>query len=446
MIIYLKFILIFGFILFGFIANRLDSHLIPKHISNPLLYNIGKLISYAVFGLILGLGGFLIKINGFNGGIILFFFTLTAVIITISHIPLFPKVIVIGLKSHHHSSNSFIAGITNIFSSSPSLHIMILVALSHGYYIESGLIMICFAIGSLYIPGEKKLNINKLWLTLQILFFTLSSLFILGKALLYTELYIFNPFETRKTAVVPEVLNNTQYLKTEFSNLDNRIVISKGIELIWLIIGENKGDKIYIPHFKHRSDLNDSSQSLSIKPEKSGIIYFTGTLGRGDYAIKVMDTAVDVYNLPYKVVLDSGYGNDIHGEDYLVDQSIPDIEINELGIASIKDDKQQVEVEITSKGYTPSVIILKSGIPAEINFKVRELTESNKRVIMPSYNEYLEFTMGDNPINIPNPNIDFIFYSWQGEFGGYVLIVDDLETVTKEKVERQIRMFNINGI
>ncbi|MBN2616803.1 MAG: hypothetical protein JXR64_00680, partial [Spirochaetales bacterium] len=81
-----------------------------------------------------------------------------------------------------------------------------------------------------------------------------------------------------------------------------------------------------------------------------------------------------------------------------------------------------------------------------LNFVGDEITEKNKRIIMPSYNEYLEFSTGDNPINIPNPLIDFLFYSWKGDFGGYVLIVEDLDGMTKEKAERQVRMLNVNGI
>ncbi|MGL1893926.1 MAG: sulfite exporter TauE/SafE family protein [Spirochaetaceae bacterium] len=442
----IKLLLLLTIYILGFLANRLEGHLKPINVTNPILFNLGKIISYFSGGIILGLLGFLIKINGFNGGILLYVFTVGIIIVAISHIPVFPKIVIIGLHSHHHHSRSFIAGMLNIFSSSASLHIIMVAALAHGYFIESGIILLVFCLGTLYIPGVNKFNPIKLFKILRGVIFIFCSLFIVNKALMYCETYLISPFEDRKTAIVPEVLNNVQYLKTNINQLENRILIGKELELNWMLDGNKKGDLLYIPRYRYRSDLGEDSQFLSIKANKAGIIYLTGKLGRGDYIIKVVDSVNNVFELPYKTIMDSGYGDDIHGEDYVAQEKIPDITVTDPGIAKIVDSIQYVTINITKKGYTPSVVVLKTGMPAVINFVVKELTEENKRIVMPSYNEYLKFSEGENPINIPDPLIDFIFYSWKGEFGGYVLIVDDLLGMTKEKAERQIRMLNINGI
>jgi len=446
MIIIIKIVFLLLVILMGFLANRLEEHLTPTHIENTLLFNLGKIISFPIIGVLLGLLGFLLKINQPIGGLILSIIAFGTLILSLSHLPLFPQIILIGLHSHHHSRKSFLAGLLNIFSSSASLHLIMFIALAHGYYFESGVILLFFALGSLYIPGRKFLNFNKFYNILQIILFIIATAFILFKGLMYSEIFLFSPFESRKTAVVPETLNNIQYLKSDISTLDNRIIISKGYDLNWMIQGEKKGDTIYIPRYRHRSILNSGYQTIVINENKAGFIYFTGRLGRGDYVIKVFDEQIDVFSLPYKKVLDSGYGDDIHGEDYIADQNVPDIKINNFGVSKLSSDKQYIEIEITKNGFNPSVIVLKRGIPAVLNFIGADLTEENKRVIMPSYNEYLEFSSGENPINIPDPLIDFIFYSWKGNYGGYVLIVEDLDGMTIEKAERQIRMLNVNGI
>lgn len=446
MTLIIKTILLLVIFIMGFLANRLENHLKPTLVVNPLLFNIGKIISYFVAGIIIGLLGFLVKINGYAGGVVLIIFAISVFIVTISHLPFFPKIVIIGLQSHHHPKKSLKAGLINIFSSSASLHIIMLVTLAHGYFIESGFILLTFALGTLYFPGKKYFAFNKTYKVLQFILFLVCTLFITQKGLLYTEKYLFSPFEDSKTAVVPETLNNIQYLKSNISELNNRIIISKDYELNWMIQGEENYDSIFIPRFRYKSRLDNNYQSLVINADKKGLIYFTGFLGRGDYIMKVVEGDIDVYNLPYNKVLDSGYGDDIHGEGYIADQNIPDIEITDPGIAKIENGTQFVDIKITETGYIPSVILLKKGIPAVINFKGDNLTEKNRRIIMPSYNEYLEFVHGDNPINIPDPLIDFIFYSWKGEFGGYILIVDELEGMTKEKVDRQIRMFNVNGI
>lgn len=446
MTLLIKLLLLVLILFMGFLANRLENHLKPTYVVNPLLFNIGKILSYAIIGSVIGFLGFLIKINGSTGGILLIVFAIGVIIVTISHLPFFPKIVLIGLHSNNHPKNSFYAGLLNVFASSASLHIIMIVALANGYFIESGIILLIFALGTLYIPGRKFLNLNKTYKIIQWLIFLMCSFFITQKGLLYSEKFLFSPFESSKTAVVPETLNNIQYLKTEISDFDKRIIISKGYELSWMIQGAKQGDTIYIPRYRHKSKLNTGYESLEIKAEEAGFIYFTGRLGKGDYIIKVMDSVINVYNLPYKKIMDSGYGDDIHGEGYIADKNIPNIKITDPGIATISGDTQTVDIMITETGYIPSIIILKKGIPAVINFKAVELTDINRRIVMPSYNEYLEFIPGDNPINIPDPLIDFIFYSWKGEFGGYILIVDELEDMTKEKAERQIRMFNVNGI
>lgn len=436
------FILILTFIL-GFLSNRTEEHLKPTEVFNPILFNIGKLISYTICGVILGLLGFLIKINGFNGGILLFIFAFAVLIVTLSFIPIFPKLVIVGLRSHHHPKHSFFAGLLNIFASSASLHITMIIALAHGYYFESGLVLLTFAIGTLYIPGKKLFNFIALFNTLKVVLFFIALLFISNKALLYSELYNFSTLEYKKTAIIPESLNNIQFLRTETDQFNDRIVMSNREPLSWMIQGLSETDRIYIPRYRHKSILGMNSETLNIQSEKPGFIYFTGHLGQGDYIIKVLDQTIDAYNLPYKVVLDSGYKFGIHEAE----MPVPDINLTtEPGIAIESDGKQYVDINVTESGYEPTVIVLKKGIPAVVNFYVTTLTEDNKRIIMPSYNEYLEFILGSNPINVPDPLIDFIYYNWKGGYGGYILVVDNPDEMTKEKAIRQIRMFNVNGI
>lgn len=445
--LYIKLIILVFIFFSGVIANKLERHLSPGHVSKYLIFNLGKCISFFTAGVIIGLVGFLFKINGFNGGILLFIFAAGVIIVTISHLPFVPKVLILGLHGHHHPKKEFPAGLLNVFASSATLHIVMIIALSHGYFLESGVIMLIFALGSLNLPGKKILRKRKLLNTIQISMFFVMSLFIINKALLYTELYLFSPYENQKVALVPEVLDNYQYLKTNIDSLDNRILIGNDQELNWMIEGNKKGDSIYIPRFRHRSVLNNEYEFLSIKPESSSFIYFTRKLGKGDYVLKVIDDIKNVYELPYKVVLDSGFGEDLCSSNQIpMDFNRPKIIVTEPAIAIINNNSQKVDIKITDEGYVPSVIVLKKDIPAVLNFIGETLNNENYRVVMPSFNEYLEFEQGDNPINIPSPLVDFSFYSWKGEHGGYVLVVDDLVGMTKEKAERQIRMFNANGI
>ncbi|OQY40122.1 MAG: hypothetical protein B6229_02405 [Spirochaetaceae bacterium 4572_7] len=446
----LKIIFLLIILIAGLLANRFEKHIKPVSGTNPILFNIGRILSYTGTGVILGLLGFLIKINGVIGAGFLFIFTFGTAILALSCTPLFPKILIVGLHSHHHSKKSLLAGFTNVFASSATLHIVMIMALAHGFYIESGIMMLTFALGLLISSNKKSHVPTKVSVILQGLFFLFSSLFTLNKGLLYGELYLFSPMESMKEAIVPEVLADYQYLKTNIADLHNRILVGNKLPINWIIQGNKSGDKIYIPKFKYESILNSGFDNILLSPTHNGFIYFTGELGKGDYIIKVIDNITDVYNLNYKKVMDSGFddaiGDGVSNPDDDENHNRPSIISSDPGISIISNNTQNITVNITTKGYDPSIIVLKKGIPAVINFVGLELTEENKRIKMPSYNEQLEFIPGDNPVNIPDPLMDFSYFSWKGNFGGYILVVDDLEGMTSEKVERQIRMFNASGL
>lgn len=428
----------------GIIAINTDEHLRPEELESPWLFLLGRIIVYPVAGIILGILGFFLKILGSVGGIFLLLFALGTLIVTLSHLPFLPQIVVVGLHSKHHPKNSFLSGMLNIFASSATLHVIMILSLAHGYYFESMIIMSVFCLGSLYIPTSKVFHDKKFLHPIKFILFILFSLFVTQKGLLYSEKFIFPGLEYTQNAIVPEYFDKMQYVQSRVDDLDNIIIMDNTSELNWLVEGQNSSDKIYIPRFRHRSDIGQGSQTLLLESREPGFIYYTGNLGKGDHIIRVNAGSYDIYNLPYKKVLNSGYLYGIHENE--ADVEIPEVVITEPGIATLKDGRQYIDLEIKKDGYYPSVLILKMGVPATINFIGTELTELNHRIIMPSYNEYLEFVSGDNPIKLKDPLIDFIFYSWKGDFGGYILVVDDLEGMTKEKAERQIRMFNVNGI
>lgn len=428
-------------LLIGLLATSNEDHLLPKKVDNKFLFLIYRSLTFYAAGAILGLAGFLVKINGFTGGFLLLVSGLVIFIIAISHLPIFPKIVVIGLKSYNHSTKALVAGITNIFASSASLHIVMVMALSHGYYFESGFIVLLFAVGSTIKAFRASIRRNKFTHTLQMVLFLTATLFILNKGLLYTQLFLFSPFESSKTAIVPEILDNKQFLKTNLKHIDDRILIGSNMPVNWLLEGQE--ETIYIPAYKHKSKITEESDFLELDPTNKKFIYFTRGLGKGDYILMVVGNIQDFYNLPYNKVIDSGFKS-IHEDEEII--AFPEIEVKTMSIATLKEGSQNVDIIVNSNGYSPSVVVLQAGVPAKLNFKVTELTDENYRILIPSYNQQLEFGEGDYPINIPKPLVDFTFYSWGGKFGGYVLVVDSIEGMTLEKAQRRIRMLNVDGI
>lgn len=428
-------------LILGLISTATDEHILPKKVDNKVLFLISRLLFLTLAGAVLGLLGFLIKINGTMGGILLIISSIVILFIALSHLPIFPKVVVIGLKGHHHSTKAVAAGFSNIFVSSPTLHIVMVAALAHGYYLESGGILLAFTLGSSIKIYRASLRLNKFVETLQILVFILITLFVLNKGLLYSQLYHLSFFEHNRTAIVPEVLDGSQFFKTNLKSIENRLLIDDDMPLKWVI--EGKGETIYIPSYRHKSVIDQESDFLELDNIDVNFIYFTRGLGKGDYILKTTPNVEDYYNLPYKKVIDSGFGS-IHDEEETI--TYPEIKVKDMAVAYKDGTSQRVDITVNSEGYSPSIIVLQQGVPAILNFRVEELSDETYRILIPSYNEQLEFKEGDNPVNISDPLVDFTFYSWVGSYGGYVLVAEDLQGMTLEKAQRQVKMLNVDGI
>jgi hypothetical protein len=426
--------------LLGLFSAGSDIHLLPQKINKPVLFGVLRIIFFILSGLVMGIIGFYIKITGLVGGLGNIVMGIVFLIFSLSYIPLLPKIIIIGLRNHHHSTNTLSSAISSVFSSSFSLHLVLALALNNGYYLDSAYIMGLFALFSSNAIFKLKFPINKIFKSLQIILLIYSSLFIVTRGLLYASIYHFSPFESLKIARVPEVLAGKQFFKTNLNHIEDRLLIGN-MELIWLL--EGKGNSVYIPEFKHKSTLTDDIDQLELPPINKKFIYFTLAHGKGDYILKIHPNVTDYFNLPYTRVIDSGYG-----EHFRVDNPIvnPSLEVSSMALSVVEGNEQKVEVIIDAKGFYPSVIVLKNDIPAIINFKLTQLTENNQRAIIPSFNTQIEFKLGDNPIRISEPRIDFMFYSFFGDFGGFVIITDDLEDFSLETAQRRVRMLNMEGL
>ncbi|MDA3955948.1 MAG: hypothetical protein PF479_04405, partial [Oceanispirochaeta sp.] len=121
---------------------------------------------------------------------------------------------------------------------------------------------------------------------------------------------------------------------------------------------------------------------------------------------------------------------------------IPEIPDTEITLATRVDGIQQVEVSVTERGFEPAVIVIEKGVLLNWTFKGVEINEKNYRVYFPAYGyQGMEFKEGNNTINL-EPETDFAWYSWKNDFGGFVKVVDDLDSADLEAIRKDVQLAN----
>ena len=145
------------------------------NLKRPVLYNLGRLISYTILGGIVGLIGSIISINEKVNGLIIIFASVVMMLMSLSMLNIIklkiPKLI--KFKRSKKTSNSLIIGLLNGFMPCGPLQAMQIYALSTGSFIKGSLSMFLFCLGTIplmlsvgiifnIVKGRKRIILNKI--------------------------------------------------------------------------------------------------------------------------------------------------------------------------------------------------------------------------------------------------------------------------------------------
>lgn len=146
---------------------------VGNSIKRPLLYNLGRLISYSLLGGMVGLVGSVISINEIITGIIIIIAGVVMLLMSLNMLNLvnfhLPKL----LRFKTNSSNAFAIGLLNGLMPCGPLQAMQIYALSTGSFFRGFLSMFLFCLGTIplmfmvgfvlnTVKGKKKILLNKL--------------------------------------------------------------------------------------------------------------------------------------------------------------------------------------------------------------------------------------------------------------------------------------------
>jgi plastocyanin domain-containing protein len=234
------------------------------------------------------------------------------------------------------------------------------------------------------------------------------------------------------------------------------IIVQKGLPVKWTIKADEASlngcnNPVTIPTYGISRRLAPGSNLIEFTPAGAGNVLYTCWMGMISSTIRVVDdigkaTASDVREAE-RYARDAPKGSSCCGAQgsaaprITADAPLPlgfSVNPEAIVLARIRDGVQYVEIGVSRKGYTPAVVVMQRGVPAELTFKASELDEESYRMVFPAYNAGLELEQGANTVTL-TPEGDFTFASWKGALHGYIRVVDDLSAVKIAEVKKYIQ-------
>ncbi|MFA5604233.1 MAG: sulfite exporter TauE/SafE family protein [Bacilli bacterium] len=286
--------------------NLIASNSKTKNFKRPILYNLGRLISYTLLGGMVGLLGSVFNVNVYVQGVIIlvasifmFFMGLNMLgLINFSFKFKIPKVF-----GKLKSKDSFVVGLLNGFMPCGPLQSMQVYALSTGSFAVGALSMFLFALGTIplmlfvgilsnFLNNKNRQTLNKISVALIILL----SLIMFNRGLLGLGIDISNAFKPNyENYLKSELVDDYQIVEFDLTYKGYKdIIIQKDVPARIVInapddklTGCNNGIKIN--GFGINQDLDYGKNIIEFTPTKTGKFTYTCWMGMLKNNIIVVD-------------------------------------------------------------------------------------------------------------------------------------------------------------
>jgi sulfite exporter TauE/SafE/copper chaperone CopZ/plastocyanin domain-containing protein len=233
-------------------------------------------------------------------------------------------------------------------------------------------------------------------------------------------------------------------------------VVQAGIPVKWTIrvSADNLNgcnNPIQIPAYDVRKTLVPGDNLIEFTPTKEGSISYSCWMGMIRSRITAVSDLARIDSLPQDQrdalvapLPNQGSGGCCSGSSNaaFAGGKVP---TDKIGIPTIVDGIQVIEVTVDGQGYSPAALVLQKGMKAIIRFKPEQLSSCNNPVIFPEYNGGLDLAKGQLETPAIPITADFTFQCGMGMLHGYVKTVDDLATVDIAKIKAEIGKYKAAG-
>lgn len=414
------------------------------------LYNLGRVISYTIFGGIVGGIGSVISFTGWMQGLIQLIAGIFMVIMGLNMLNIFPwlrklnpkmpKFFAKEYKSKNNNSPFFVGLLNGLMPCGP-LQAMQIYALSTGsvakgaismFLFSLGTVPLMFGIGALSSYMSKKFS-NKIMKFGAILVVVLGFvMFNNGLALSGINL---SQGSGANSAVRAKVEGDVQVVTTELKGgRYEPIIVEVGKPVKWNIQASNGSingcnKRMLIREYGIEKSLESGDNMIEFTPRETGTFTYSCWMG-------MIKSKIYVVNPGEEPEISAS----AEGETIQVNSNYK-ISTDEIVVAKVSGKEQVVNIDIKDKELTQEVIVLQEGV--EARWKINNTDNKIIPLAFPIYNQVVDMNEGENEIYLI-PSEDFTFAHENYNYFGYVKVVEDINNINMDEIKKEVAKYKIS--
>ena len=419
-------------------------------IKPAFLYNLGRVISYTIFGAIVGGIGSIISFTGWMQSLIQLIASIFMIIMGLNMLNIFPwlrklnprmpKIFAKKFKSKNNNSPFFI-GLLNGFMPCGPLQAMQIYAISTGSVTKGAISMFLFSLGTVPLMfglGTLSSYMSKKFSN-KIMKFGAILVIVLGFSMFNNALALsginFSQGSENDSGVRAEIQDNIQVVTTKLKGgTYEPIIVEVGKPVKWNIQVSNGSlngcnNKIIIREYEIEKSLEMGDNIIEFTPTEAGTYTYSCWMG-------MLRSKIYVVNPGQEPEISENLQNGLDTLNKI--NSNYKISTDEVAVAKVSGNEQVVNINIENGRFTPAVIIIQEGLETKWS-----INNTDNKSISPIYNQVVDMNKGDNEIYLI-PSEDFTFAEENYNYFGYVKVVKDIDNINLDGIKEEVKKYKIS--
>ncbi len=421
-------------------------------IKPAFLYNLGRVISYTIFGAIVGGIGSIISFTGWMQSLIQLIASIFMIIMGLNMLNIFPwlrklnprmpKIFAKKFKSKNNNSPFFI-GLLNGFMPCGPLQAMQIYAISTGSVTKGAISMFLFSLGTVPLMfglGTLSSYMSKKFSN-KIMKFGAILVIVLGFSMFNNALALsginFSQGSENDSGVRAEIQDNIQVVTTKLKGgTYEPIIVEVGKPVKWNIQVSNGSlngcnNKIIIREYEIEKSLEMGDNIIEFTPTEAGTYTYSCWMG-------MLRSKIYVVNPGQEPEISENLQNGLDTLNKI--NSNYKISTDEVAVAKVSGNEQVVNINIENGRFTPAVIIIQEGL--ETKWSINNTDNKSISLAFPIYNQVVDMNKGDNEIYLI-PSEDFTFAEENYNYFGYVKVVKDIDNINLDGIKEEVKKYKI---
>lgn len=449
----------------------------------PLLYNLGRVISYTAVGGIVGGIGSALFVSQAVKGVIMLAAAIFMILMGLSMlgwlpwwlVPRLPKALSKNANRAKKGRGPLIVGLLNGLLPCGPLQAMQLYALSTGSVITGALSMFLFSLGTVplmlgagmvfstlkgkFTRGVTRVSAVLVVLIAVVMVFNAGGLFgwniggetaFAGSPPTQAEGAVSagNISNTAGGYIVANIQNGVQVVEAKLApSKYPSIMVQKEIPVRFNIQADDASlngcnETVEFPKFNIERKLEAGDNIIEFTPGETGTITYTCWMGMIRGQIRVVDSldGAAPASVPATTGADPGPETSLtpaSGGCCSVGGGQP-ITQDSVAVAKIENGQQVMTVTVSDQGYSPAVLVVQKGVKTKIKFDPEKLNSCNGYIVFPDLGGVLDLTQNELETPFITPDSDFTFTCTMNMLYGYVKVVDDINNVDVAAIAEEV--------